>query len=254
MKWRRGKVRPHPPFAPPSTPLTREQGAGTGRAATPPFTEGAQKKGSPPPPLPPSSSPLLAWRTGRANERAQSPPCLCRGRGKVGRLPSFLPPLQLHSRVNRLREWNGQRPPICEGAQSGSLPSPPPPYPQPPLARRTGHANERARGPPRLRRERGKVRPPLARQLHSCENRTPRTDRAGTPPPFSQPPLARRAGRANECARGMPRLRRGRGKVRPPFAPQPHSRETRENRTRERIAQGSPTPPPPLALTRGQDA
>ena len=122
LHWGRGKVQPNSlPFTPPSTPLTSEQGTGTGCAAPPICGGGADGVAPFAPPFP---RPPLAQRIGRTNEHARRPPHLRRGRGKV-RLPSLpLPLLRPHSRTNGVREWDMQHPPFAEGAQMGLPPSP----------------------------------------------------------------------------------------------------------------------------------
>ena len=98
----RRKVRPHSlPFAPP-TPLTREQGAGTGRAATPPFAEGAQKKGSPPsPPLSPSPH-SHGEQDAPMNAHKVRPICA----GGTERYAPLLPLSPTHTKIGRV---NGLR-------------------------------------------------------------------------------------------------------------------------------------------------
>ena len=105
LHWGHRKVQPYSlPFAPPSTPLTHEQGTGMARAA-PPICGGGTDGVAPF--APPFPQPPLARRTGHVNKCTQHPPCLCRGRGKVH--PPFAP--QPHSCENRMCEQIAHGPP-----------------------------------------------------------------------------------------------------------------------------------------------
>ena len=157
-----------PPFTPPSTPLTRKRGVGTGHVAPPICRGGADGVAPFAPPFP---QPPLARRTGRANERARRPPRLCRGRGKV-RLP-FAP--QPHSRENRTCERIAQGPPTLytpsplhanaapergEGCASVVLHTPPP------VCRATPAFTSPPLTPPCLPRAQGATPFPSAGFLH----------------------------------------------------------------------------------------
>ena len=147
--------------------------------------------------------------------------------------------MTLHSHVNRLREWNGQRPPICEGAQSGSLPSPP-------LLTPSLHSH----GEQDARTNANEARPVCA---GSAERYTPLLPLSSTharigrangsrrdPFPFL-PASTRTESRTRERMRTRPApFAQGAQKGMPPFCPQPHY-------ARIGRANGSRRDPPPFS-------